>query len=144
MAAASAVASPADSALLETIKERLLDGALLQEGASESSSGRLGDESGGENSNASVGGSLLTSTDNDQSLVLACAVDRGCLLLQPDMSLAQALALMEAEDQSAAVVVGQSGIVLALLSTEVQAIESINDNNIVAGGAVDSRDTDGR
>jgi H+/Cl- antiporter ClcA len=144
MAAAAAVTSPADAALLETIKERLLDGAtLLQDSATESNSNAIllgGDpstvldrealllgerkknnnnESGGvesTNTNSSLSASL---DETEQSLMIACAADKGCLLLQENMSLSAALELMEEEGQTAAVVVGSNGGIVGMVSRDI-------------------------
>jgi H+/Cl- antiporter ClcA len=137
-AAAAAVTSPADAALLESIKERLLDGAtLLQDSATESSSNVIllgGDPSAsliiadsGLSSSSSASTSVFKSTaslsssldQTEQSLMIACAADKGCLLLQENMSLAEALRLMEQEDQTAAVVVGSSGGIVGIVSRDI-------------------------
>jgi H+/Cl- antiporter ClcA len=141
-AMAAASASPADAALLETLKERLLDGAtLLQDNVTESSSNAsilLGgdpstailveeerknsdsDTSEGNNPATSSSISLSASLEQtEQSLMLACAADKGCLLLQENMSLTDALALMEEEDQTAAVVVGNRGGIVGLVSRDI-------------------------
>lgn len=115
LAAASAVASASDSALLDSIKERLLDGVLLQEGVNVpidiSSDAEISVD--GTNNGSTVNSTI------EESLLLACAVDRGCLLLRDDMSLSQALTLMESEQTSAAVIIGNGGGVVGVVSTEV-------------------------
>jgi len=142
-AAASAVTRPADVALLETIKARFLDGAtLLQDSVTESSStasNLLGtdpstatnleeerknrDTARGNNpaTTPTSSPSLLSASlgQTEESLMLACAADNGCLLLQENMSLTEALALMEEEGQTAAVVVGDSGRIVGLVSRDI-------------------------
>ncbi|KAG7666594.1 putative Chloride channel protein CLC-f [Nannochloris sp. 'desiccata'] len=154
-AAASAVTSPADAALLETIKERLLDGAtLLQDSAIESntkgsillggdpstatlvgkerkSSDRLNRNNPSTSSSASFSSLSASLDETEQSLMLACAADRGCLLLQENMSLTEALALMEEEGQTAAVVVGNNGGIVGLVSRDiVRAAQMASGKNV--------------
>lgn len=130
LAAASAVAGGAPGGdpepdLLASIKERLLDGALLQqEGASESAG-----PPGGGALPAGLSLSLEGGGDED-GIVLACDADAGCLLLRDDLSLAAALALMEAEGQAAAVVVGRAGGVVGLVSRDVE-----RAGRLMGGGA---------
>ncbi|KAL4537154.1 hypothetical protein Ndes2437B_g08306 [Nannochloris sp. 'desiccata'] len=154
-AAASAVTSPADAALLETIKERLLDGAtLLQDSAIESntkgsillggdpstatlvgkerkSSDRLNRNNPSTSSSSSFSSLSASLDETEQSLMLACAADRGCLLLQENMSLTEALALMEEEGQTAAVVVGNNGGIVGLVSRDiVRAAQMASGKNV--------------
>ena len=120
LAAASAVTNTADSALLETIKERLLDGALLQEGVNTTIDvGTVADVGSMLNDDDESNGGNDVSAGASEALLLACAADRGCLLVRDDMSLYQALALMEAEQTSAAVILGREGGVVGVVSTEV-------------------------
>jgi H+/Cl- antiporter ClcA len=156
-AAAAAVTSPADAALLDTIKERLLDGAtLLQDSATESNPTAIllnGDPSNSTNnstkSNSTTVGeatrgsttsnssaSLSSSIDQtEQSLMIACAADKGCLLLQENMSLTEALALMDEEDQTAAVVIGSNGGIVGMVSRDI-----VRAVQMASGENVDSKD----
>jgi len=152
VAAASAATSKDDMDLLEQLKQRLRAAAILQDSALQgaesevlsSSKGSL--ESWSEKKETSgvasgeadstlgqrgfQGGSTTGVVATTESLTLACAVDNGCLLLLDDMSLEQALALMEEADQTVAVVLHDQGtaagsVVIGLLSRDVSAAKEI-------------------
>jgi len=76
-----------------------------------------------------VEGSTNSAAAAGESLTLACAADRGCLLLLDDMSLAAAIELMEEEGQTVAVVLGGEGRgVVGMVSRDVaQAKELAGD-----------------
>lgn len=124
LAALSAVASKADADMFDGLKRRLRAAAVLQDAA------LVSDNSAGTQPWASGGGGLQKDSEGGpldaaaaaaaaESLTLACAADRECLLLMDDMSLAQALALMEAEGQGVAVVLGSGGAVVGMVSRDV-------------------------
>lgn len=73
----------------------------------------------------------LKTPPTEEVIALACASDRGCLLLQEDMTLSQALALMEVEGQEVAVVVGKDTAVLGMLRREAPTANGsyIDDRN---------------
>ena len=136
--ALASVDGEARGLLLEQIKERLRDGALLQETAVEapplvvvdppnraspSGSRSLGSAVGSGTASGtalSADGQMSLDEETQRALMMACvSAEKGCLLLTDDMSLAAALALMEAEDQGSAVVIGgERGAVLGVLSRE--------------------------
>jgi CBS domain containing-hemolysin-like protein len=79
---------------------------------------------------------LSSSIDQtEQSLMIACAADKGCLLLQENMSLTEALALMDEEDQTAAVVIGSNGGIVGMVSRDI-----VRAVQMASGENVDSKD----
>ena len=54
-----------------------------------------------------------------QELLVAAALERSCLLVEAEMPVARALALMEADDQHVAVVLGEDGGVMGLVTRDV-------------------------
>lgn len=54
-----------------------------------------------------------------RELLVAAALERSCLLVESEMSVARALALMQADDQRVAVVLGQDGAVMGLVTRDV-------------------------
>lgn len=152
LAAAAAVSTKDDVALLENLKQRLRAGALLQEQALSAEVVPLPPPGGNNIDSTSTIISIEDSTSKSSidsnrgekaqqqqraltsdALTLACAADTGCLLIRDDMTLAAALTLMDAEQRTVAVVVGnENGGILGVVSRDVVQASELANGSVVA------------
>lgn len=75
-----------------------------------------------------------------QQLLVAAALERSCLLVEAEMPVARALALMEADDQHVAVVLGEDGAVMGLVTRDVleQCVEAAEAEAAAASSSTGS------
>jgi hypothetical protein len=126
LAAAATLARRSDAALLTDWRQQLQEGSVLQDAAA----------------SAEVAAPRALALDSAalaaEALTLACAADAGCLLVRADQSLAEALAVMEEEGRGTAVVVGERGGVVGLVSSDVALARRLSE-----GGGAGSGDGEG-
>lgn len=80
-----------------------------------------------------------------QELLVSAALERSCLLVEAEMPVARALALMQADDQHVAVVLGEDGGVMGLVTRDVleQCVEAAEAEAAPPGSSSSSSEGEG-